>query len=107
MKGHKRYRSGAWRLVVHTGVGPATGRRRSIHETVHGPENRAGAKAANARLAELIAAVESGREIERSTRRSGMDSRSPSVHMGSHVCTPEASSRGYCRRRREAASYVG
>ncbi len=71
MKGHKRYRSGAWRLVVHTGVDPATGRRRSIHETVHGPENRAGAKAADARLAELIAAVESGREIERSTRRSG------------------------------------
>jgi integrase len=70
VKGHRRYRAGAWRLVVHAGVDPVTGRRRSIHETVHGPENRAGAKAADARLAELIVAVESGREIECSTRRS-------------------------------------
>lgn len=60
MRGHKRYRSGAWRLVVFAGWDPATGKRRDLHETVHAPDNRAGAKAADARLAELIAAVESG-----------------------------------------------
>ena len=60
MRGSKRYRSGAWRLVVFTGWDPATGKRRNLYETVHGPENRVGAKAADARLAELIAAVESG-----------------------------------------------
>ncbi|MDQ1412180.1 MAG: hypothetical protein QOE07_768, partial [Acidimicrobiaceae bacterium] len=42
------------------GSDPRTGARRNIYETVHGPDNRAGAKAADARLAELIAAVESG-----------------------------------------------
>jgi integrase len=60
MKGHKRYRSGAWRLVVTAGSDPRTGARRNIYETIHGADNRAGAKAADARLAELIAAVESG-----------------------------------------------
>ncbi len=56
MKGHKRYRSGAWRLVVTAGRDPRTGARRNIYETVHGADNRAGAKAADARLAELIIA---------------------------------------------------
>lgn len=60
MRGSKRYRSGAWRLVVFTGWDPVTGKRRNLYETVHGPGNRVGAKAADARLAELIAAVESG-----------------------------------------------
>jgi len=70
VRGSKRYRSGAWRLVVAAGVDPVTGRRRSVYETVHAPDNRAGAKAADARLAELIAAVESGAEPEL-TRRAG------------------------------------
>lgn len=35
-----------------------------MNETVHAPNNRAGAKAADARLAELIAAVENGRVPE-------------------------------------------
>lgn len=72
MKGHKRYRAGAWRLVVHAGHDPESGRRRSINETVHAANNRVGAKLADARLAELIAAVESGREIERSRRPGGV-----------------------------------
>jgi integrase len=61
MRGHKRFKEGAWRLAVANGFDPLTGRRRTIYETVPGPNNRAGAKLADARLAELIAAVESGR----------------------------------------------
>lgn len=64
MKGHKRFRSGAWRLVVAGGIDPVTGRRLSIHETVRAPDNRAGAKLADARLAELIVAVETGQGAE-------------------------------------------
>jgi integrase len=61
MKGHKRWRSGAWRLAVFAGINPDSGKQRYIHETVHAPNNRAGAKVADARLAVLITAVESGR----------------------------------------------
>jgi hypothetical protein len=61
VKGHKRYRSGGWRLAVFAGTDPHTGRQRYIHETVRAPNTRAGAKAADARLAELIVAVEEGR----------------------------------------------
>jgi hypothetical protein len=39
---------------------PDTRRRRSVYETVHAPNNRAGANLADARLAEVIGAVESG-----------------------------------------------
>ncbi|HYA45027.1 MAG TPA: site-specific integrase [Acidimicrobiales bacterium] len=60
MRGHKRFRNGAWRLVVAAPNDPLTGRRRNIYETVHEPDNRAGAKLADARLAELIVAVSSG-----------------------------------------------
>lgn len=60
MKGYKRFRDGAWRLVVAAPNDPLTGRRRNIYETVHAPDNRAGAKLADARLAELIVAVTSG-----------------------------------------------
>lgn len=61
VKGHKRYRSGGWRLAVFAGVDPTTGRQRYVHETVRAPNTRAGAKAADARLAELIVDVEQGR----------------------------------------------
>jgi hypothetical protein len=61
MKGHRRFRSGAWRLAVFAGVDPDTGRKRYLFETVRSPNNRMGAKAADARLAQLIAAVEDGR----------------------------------------------
>ena len=43
MRGHKRYRSGAWRLVVFAGFDEETGRRVDVHETVPGLDNRAGA----------------------------------------------------------------
>ena len=60
MKGHKRYRSGGWRLAVFTGIDPESGRQRYVYETVRAPNNRAGAKLADGRLAQLIAAVETG-----------------------------------------------
>lgn len=56
-------------MVVAAGSHPDTGRRRTVYETVHAPNNRAGAKAADARLAELIAAVESGQEPRRTAGR--------------------------------------
>jgi integrase len=72
MKGHKRFRSGAWRLVVFAGTDPVTGDRRNLYETVHAANNRAGTTQADARLAELIAAVESGQEPERGPGRGGI-----------------------------------
>ena len=64
MRGHKRFKEGSWRLVVANGFDPVTGRRRTINETLRPPKNRAGAKLADARLAELISAVESGRYLD-------------------------------------------
>ncbi|MHB1486252.1 MAG: hypothetical protein ACYCS7_00890 [Acidimicrobiales bacterium] len=78
MKGHKRYRAGAWRLVVAAGNDPLTGRRRSVFETVRAPNNRAGSKVADARLAELITAP--GDE----TARGGYQ------HKGRRLSTPNA-----------------
>jgi integrase len=71
MKGHKRYRAGAWRLAVAAGTDPVTGRRRSIYDTVSAPNNRAGAKLADARLAELVVAVESGHDVPSQGGRRG------------------------------------
>ncbi|MGH3628105.1 MAG: tyrosine-type recombinase/integrase [Sciscionella sp.] len=71
MRGHKRFRAGAWRLVVAAGRDPVTGRRLSIYESVQAPNNRAGAKRADARLAELIAGVEAGDAPEPGGRRTG------------------------------------
>jgi len=74
VKGHKRYRSGAWRLTVFAGWEPVTGKRIDIHETVHAPDNRAGSKLADARLAEIIAAVESGQDLDRrGPKRAGLN----------------------------------
>lgn len=42
-----------------------------MYEIVQAPANRAGAKAADARLAELIAAVESGRDPSPAGERTG------------------------------------
>lgn len=61
MRGHKRFRDGAWRLVVAAPNDTLTGRRQNVYETLHAPNNRAGAKLADARLAELIVAVTAGR----------------------------------------------
>ena len=68
VRGHKRFKEGSWRLIVANGFGPLTGRRRSVYETVRAPNNRAGAKKADARLAELITTVESGRYPEQQGR---------------------------------------
>jgi integrase len=54
--------------VVAAGTDETTGRRVSINETLRAPNNRAGAKLADARLAELIVAVESGQEVRPKTR---------------------------------------
>jgi len=70
MKGSKRFRSGAWRIKVSAGIDPVTGKRIELYETVKSPNNRKGAKEADARLAELIAAVEAGRDPERRSRPS-------------------------------------
>jgi integrase len=65
MRGYKRFRAGAWRLVVAAPKDSLTGRRRNIYETVHAPNNRAGAKQADTRLAELLVEVASGRAAPR------------------------------------------
>jgi len=44
VKGHKRFRSGAWRLTVFAGWDPVTPERIDIHETVRAPDNRLGAE---------------------------------------------------------------
>src|SRR5689334_23591424 len=46
-----------------------TGKRREVYETVKAPDTRAGAKLADARLAELISAIEAGRDPEANHRR--------------------------------------
>jgi len=71
VKGHKRFRSGAWRLSVFVGWDPITGKRIDIHETVRAPDNRTGAKKADARLASIISAVEDGEEIRAPSARPG------------------------------------
>ena len=90
MKGHKRWRSGAWRLAVFAGIDAETGKQRYVNETVHAPNNRAGAKAADARLAELIAAVENGRTPEPANVKnieSAEISRTTLTHTGQEVGT--------------------
>ena len=57
MSGNKRWRAGAWRLGVFTGFDPETGKRIDAFATVRAPSNRAGAKLADAKLAEMVAAV--------------------------------------------------
>lgn len=61
-------------MAVFAGTDPQTGRQRYVNETVHSTNNRAGAKAADARLAELIADVENGRlpDRRRADRASGI-----------------------------------
>jgi len=75
VRGHKRYRDGAWRLVVPAPNHPLTGRRRNIYETVHAPNNRASASAADTRL---VVAVSSGQGLM-SDRRDRPRGRGPNV----------------------------
>ena len=41
MAGHKRFRSGAWRLTVEGPKDPITGKRRQISRTVREPNTKA------------------------------------------------------------------
>jgi integrase len=61
MKGHKRFKAGAWRLVVDAGPDPITGRRRTVNRTVHAPNTKRGAQQADTELAKLVAEVTTGR----------------------------------------------
>ena len=79
MRGNKRFRSGAWRLVVPAPRDPLTGARRNVYETVKAPNNRAGAKLADARLAELIVEVSSGRVADRGIGEHQTPKRGPTV----------------------------
>ena len=72
MRGHKRYRAGAWRLTVFAGFDPVSGKRQDVHESVKAPNTRAGAKQADARLAAIISAIEEGREVDSPTSRKNM-----------------------------------
>jgi hypothetical protein len=60
MRGHKRFKDGAWRLTVEASKDPITGKRRAVNRTVRAPNTRAGAQAADVELARLIIEVTSG-----------------------------------------------
>jgi hypothetical protein len=60
MRGHKRFKDGAWRLIVDAGKDPITGKRRQLNRTVRAPNTRAGAATADVELAKLIVEVSSG-----------------------------------------------
>lgn len=63
VKGNKRFKAGAWRLRVEGPRDPVTGKRQQINATVRAPNNRAGAKLADAELAEMISKVEKGQAL--------------------------------------------
>jgi integrase len=62
VKGHKRFRAGAWRLTVNA-TDPVTGKRKPVYRTVHAPNNRRGESKADSELAKLVAEVETGRTM--------------------------------------------
>jgi integrase len=62
VKGHKRFRAGAWRLTVNA-KDPVTGKRKPVYRTVHAPDTKRGAAKADTELAKLIAEVETGRTM--------------------------------------------
>ncbi|HET6949010.1 MAG TPA: hypothetical protein VFI47_01445 [Acidimicrobiales bacterium] len=62
MRGHKRFKAGAWRLTVNA-TDPLTGKRKPVYATVHAPNNKRGAAKADSELAKLVAKVETGRTM--------------------------------------------
>jgi integrase len=62
VRGHKRFKAGAWRLTVNA-TDPVTGERKPVYATVHAPNNRRGEAKADSELAKLVAQVESGRTM--------------------------------------------
>jgi hypothetical protein len=67
VRGHKRFRAGAWRLTVNA-KDPVTGERKPVYATVHAPNNKRGEARADSELAKLVAQVETGRSQRRPTR---------------------------------------
>lgn len=63
MAGQLRYHLGAWRLRVEAGLDPVTGKRRQVHRTVKGPNNKTGRAAAEKAMANLIVEVDAGRQV--------------------------------------------
>lgn len=63
MRGTLRRRGNSWTLQVYAGLDPATGKERRVTRTFHAPEGRAGRKAAERALAELVVEVEAGLEL--------------------------------------------
>lgn len=63
MRGHARFKAGAWRLTVDAGSDPVTGNRRQIHGTVRAPNTRAGRRQAESELAKLVVEAEAGRAV--------------------------------------------
>ena len=62
MRGHKRFKAGAWRLTVNA-KDPVTGKRKPVYATVHAPNNKRGEARADSELAKLVAQVETGRTM--------------------------------------------
>ena len=69
MRGYKRFRSGAWRLVAEGPKDPITGKRQQVFRTIRVPNNRAGAKQADVELAKLLVEVEARRTLPSSGLR--------------------------------------
>lgn len=63
MAGSKRFKDGAWRLVVEGPRDRFTGKRRPINRTVRAPNTRAGAKEADLALAKLVLDVAAGKVV--------------------------------------------
>lgn len=63
MAGHKRFRSGAWRLTVEGPPDPITGTRQQLNRTVRQPNTKAGAKVADIELAKLLVEVDAQRVL--------------------------------------------
>jgi len=62
VRGHKRFKAGAWRLTVNA-MDPVTGKRKPVYATVHAPNNKRGAAKADSEPAKLVFQVESGRTM--------------------------------------------
>jgi integrase len=62
VRGHKRFKAGAWRLNVNA-KDPVTGKRKPVYATVHAPNNKRGEAKADSELAKLVTQVETGRTM--------------------------------------------
>lgn len=63
MRGYKRFRAGAWRLVAEGPKDPITGKRQQVFRTVRAPDNRVGEKEADVELAKLLVEVDARRTL--------------------------------------------